>query len=87
MMLAGSPMQDLSLVWVSSAWRMDKLKADNILIHLRKPGETGYKIPQGWLFKYISCPNMFGELVEWAGYAILCWNLPALTSLFYLDGS
>ena len=54
-------------------------KADNILIHLRKPGETGYKIPQGWLFKYISCPNMFGELVEWAGYAILCWNLPALT--------
>lgn len=54
-------------------------KADNILIHLRKPGETGYKIPQGWLFRYISCPNMFGELVEWAGYAILCWNLPALT--------
>lgn len=59
-------------VWIN--W-----KADNILIHLRKPGETGYKIPQGWLFKYISCPNMFGELVEWAGYAILCWNLPALT--------
>ncbi len=53
-------------------------KADNILIHLRKPGETGYKIPNGWLFRYISCPNMLGELVEWAGFAILCWNLPAL---------
>lgn len=54
-------------------------KADNILIHLRKPDETGYKIPPGWLFEKISCPNLFGELVEWLGFAILCWNLPALT--------
>lgn len=53
------------------------LKADNILIHLRKPGETGYKIPVGWLFDLISCPNLFGEIIEWAGYAIMCWNLPA----------
>jgi hypothetical protein len=53
-------------------------KADNILIHLRKPGETGYKIPRGWLFSYVSCPNLMGELIEWAGFAILCWNMPAL---------
>lgn len=54
-------------------------KADNMLIHLRKPNETGYKIPSGWLFEKISCPNLFGELIEWAGFAILCWNLPAIT--------
>ncbi len=53
-------------------------KADNILIHLRQPNETDYKIPRGWLFKYISCPNMFGELIEWAGFALLCWNMPAV---------
>lgn len=53
-------------------------KADNILIHLRKPDEVDYKIPQGWLFTYISCPNMLGELIEWAGFAILCWNMPAV---------
>jgi 3-oxo-5-alpha-steroid 4-dehydrogenase 1 len=53
-------------------------KADNVLIHLRKPGETGYKIPQGWLFNYVSCPNLMGELIEWAGFAMLCWNMPAL---------
>ena len=53
--------------------------ADNRLIRLRKPGETGYKIPQGWLFSYISCPNLLGELIEWGGFAILCWNLPALS--------
>ena len=52
-------------------------KADNILIHLRKPGETNYTVPKGWMFRYISCPNLFGELIEWFGFAILCWNLPA----------
>lgn len=54
-------------------------KADNILIHLRRPGETTYKIPGGWLFNKISCANLFGELAEWFGFAILCWNLPAFT--------
>jgi hypothetical protein len=53
-------------------------KADNILIHLRRPNETDYKIPRGWLFDFISCPNMLGELIEWLGFAILCWNMPAL---------
>ena len=53
--------------------------ADEKLIHLRKPGETHYTIPRGWLFDYISCPNLFGETIEWLGFAILCWNLPALS--------
>lgn len=58
-------------------------KSDYILIHLRKPGETGYKIPKGFLFNFISCPNLFGELVQWSGFAIMAWNLPALTFLIW----
>lgn len=58
-------------------------KADNVLIGLRKPGETHYVIPRGWLFNYISCPNLFGEIIEWMGYALLCWNLPAAGFLFW----
>ncbi|MCO6463451.1 MAG: 3-oxo-5-alpha-steroid 4-dehydrogenase [Saprospiraceae bacterium] len=53
-------------------------QADSILIGLRKPGEIGYKIPRGKMFEYISCPNLFGETVEWAGFAILTWSLPGL---------
>lgn len=53
-------------------------QSDNILIKLRKPGETGYKIPQGALFRWISCPNLFGEVVEWIGFGILTWSLPGL---------
>lgn len=51
--------------------------SDNILIHLRKPGEVGYKIPNGFLFKYISCPNHLSELVQWGGFALMAWNIPA----------
>ena len=52
--------------------------ADNILIHLRKPWETGYKIPYGGFFRYISCPNHFSEIIEWSGFAIMTWSLPGL---------
>ncbi len=51
---------------------------DTRLISLRKYKE-GYSIPQDWLFRWISCPNHFGEIVEWIGFAIVAWNLPALT--------
>lgn len=49
--------------------------ADHTLIHLRKPGETGYKIPKGQLFEVISCPNYFGEIIEWIGFAIMTWTV------------
>ena len=54
-------------------------KSDGILIHLRKPGETGYKIPEGFLFRYISCPNHFGEMLEWLGFMLLVWNLAGVS--------
>jgi steroid 5-alpha reductase family enzyme len=52
--------------------------SDSKLIQLRTKGE-GYLIPRGWLFEYISCPNHFGEIVEWVGYAIIAWNVPAIS--------
>ncbi len=58
-------------------------QSDGILINLRKPGETGYKIPQGGLFKYVSCPNLFGEIIEWLGFAILTWSLPGLVFVIW----
>ena len=48
--------------------------ADHVLFHLRKPGETGYKIPRGGLYELISCPNYLGEIIEWSGWAILTWS-------------
>jgi protein-S-isoprenylcysteine O-methyltransferase Ste14 len=45
---------------------------------LRGPGESGYKIPRGGLFRWLSCPNYFGEILEWSGWAIATWSVPGL---------
>ena len=52
--------------------------ADKHLISLRTSNE-GYQIPHGSLFKYISCPNHFGEVVEWVGFMIIACNLASMT--------
>jgi len=55
------------------------VSSDNMLFDLRKGGKTGYYIPTGGLFKYVSSPNLFGEIVEWLGWAIMAWCLPGLS--------
>ncbi len=57
--------------------------SDYLLIKLRSPGETNYKIPNGFLFKFISCPNLFGEIVEWLGFALLTWCWPSVAFLMW----
>lgn len=54
------------------------LSSDQILRNLRAPGETGYKIPKGGLFQWVSCPNYLGEIVEWVGWAIATWSIAGL---------
>ena len=53
-------------------------QADNTLRGLRTEGELGYKIPKGGLYQYISCPNYFGEILEWFGWAIATWSWAGL---------
>jgi protein-S-isoprenylcysteine O-methyltransferase Ste14 len=54
------------------------LQSDEILRRLRAPGETGYKIPHGGLYRWVSSPNYLGEIIEWAGFALAAWSLPGL---------
>ncbi|XP_062980375.1 3-oxo-5-alpha-steroid 4-dehydrogenase 2 isoform X3 [Elgaria multicarinata webbii] len=61
------------------------IHSDILLRQLRKPGELTYKIPQGGLFAYVSGANFFGEILEWFGYAVATWSLPAFSfALFTL---
>lgn len=53
--------------------------SDNKLIGLRSGGGQGYTIPRGGLFQWVSCPNLMGEIIQWSGFALMCWNLPALS--------
>ena len=50
------------------------LHSDNVIRHLRKPGDTKHYIPRKGLYRYVTSANYFGELTEWIGYAILTWS-------------
>jgi len=52
--------------------------ADAKLRNMRLMSREEYIIPDGWLFRYISSPHYFGEIIEWAGWAIMTWSLPGL---------
>ena len=49
--------------------------ADRTIRRLRKPGETAYRIPRGGLFRWISSPQYLGEIIQWAGWAVMTWSL------------
>jgi 3-oxo-5-alpha-steroid 4-dehydrogenase 1 len=56
---------------------------DFLLIKLRPISGNGYKIPYGGLFKYVSCPNFLGEIISWTGFALVAFNLAALSFLIW----
>ncbi|MDB9787708.1 DUF1295 domain-containing protein [Flavobacteriaceae bacterium] len=58
------------------------ISSDNTLIKLRT-NQKGYVIPKGGLFNYVSCPNFFGEIIEWLGFAIMTLNLGSISFLIW----
>ena len=66
------------------AWGMSvNVRSDRALIALRAPGETGYRIPRGPLFRLVSAPNYAGEIVEWLGFALAAWSPAGLAFAVY----
>jgi len=57
--------------------------ADAVLRGLRQPGETGYAIPRGGLYRWVSSPNYLGEIIEWIGWAIASWSWAGAAFAFF----
>jgi hypothetical protein len=53
--------------------------SDAILRKLREPGRDTYRTPEGGLFRYVSCANYLGEIVEWFGWACMTWSWVGLS--------
>jgi 3-oxo-5-alpha-steroid 4-dehydrogenase 1 len=55
------------------------LSSESIMRKLRAPdGSGGYKIPYGGAFRWVSSPQYLGELIAWAGFALMTWGLPGV---------
>ena len=42
-----------------------------------------YRIPTGGLFRYVTNPSYFTEIMSFAGFAIATWSLPGLAFALY----
>ncbi len=59
------------------------VSSDRALRRLRAPGESGYRVPRGGAFEWVSCPNYLGEMLEWCGWAVATWSLAGLAFALY----
>ena len=58
-----------------SGMALNKL-SDRQLATLRlKSDQQGYQIPFGFAYRWVSCPNYLGEIIQWIGWAIAVWSL------------
>ncbi len=59
------------------------IQSDAIIRNLRSKeeverGEKVYRIPTGGLFRYVTNPSYFTEIMSFAGFAIATWSLGAV---------
>ena len=60
------------------------MRSDYIIVAMKKRNGPGYHIPDSFLYKYLSAPNYFGEIIEWLGWAILTWSISGVVFLIWV---
>jgi 3-oxo-5-alpha-steroid 4-dehydrogenase 1 len=73
--LAGPPLESIGVRTVLGVLLfvfgfVTHVRSDAILRSLRRDQGAGYHIPRGFLYRWVSCPNYFGEIVQWCGFAL-----------------
>ncbi len=58
-------------------------KSDSMLRELRNDDETGYQVPYGFLYRWVSCPNYLGESFQWLGWALMTLSPAAWVFLLW----
>jgi len=55
---------------------LNKVSDRQLALLSRSRGEQGaYQVPHGLAYRWVSCPNYLGEIIQWTGWAIAVWSL------------
>lgn len=57
--------------------------SDSVIRSLRKPGDTKHYLPKKGMYRYVTSANYLGEIIEWAGFALLTWSFAGLVFLWF----
>lgn len=57
--------------------------SDEVIRNLRRPGDTAHYFPRAGMYRYVTSANYFGEIVEWAGWALLTWSWAGAVFLWF----
>ena len=71
-----SPQLITGVIVFFSGMALNKL-SDKQLARLSRcrNAKGGYQIPYGFAYRWVSCPNYLGEILQWIGWAIAVWSL------------
>lgn len=67
----------LGAVFFAAGFYITK-RSDSILRSLRRHPDDDYQVPQGFLYRWICCPNYFGECIQWLGWMLMTLSPAAL---------
>lgn len=71
-----SPQLLTGLVVFFAGMALNKISDQQLARLSRNKGSSGtYQIPHGGFFRWVSCPNYLGEIIQWTGWAIATWAL------------
>lgn len=59
------------------------LHSDHVIRTLRQPGDTKHYLPRKGMYRYVTSANYLGEIIEWAGFALLTWSFAGLAFLWF----
>ena len=59
------------------------IHSDYVIRSLRQPGDTKHYLPQKGMYRYVTSANYFGEILEWAGWALLTWSWAGLVFFWF----
>lgn len=59
------------------------IHSDHVIRNLRAPGDSKHYLPKKGMYKYVTSANYFGEIIEWTGFAILCWSSAGAVFLWW----
>lgn len=59
-----------------SGMALNKVSDQQLARLSRTRDEKGaYQVPYGLAYRWVSCPNYLGEIIQWTGWAIATWSL------------